>query len=181
MADSPPTAAAGREVRTRPNTPTRTRSGGVRTPLLAGLGAGDLALRRLAELSAGIRERLASDELRKRLDQIRGQARVTYAELAERGEQTLRRRGIGARWMGEAIPVDTTKPAPAEKPVEPPKPAPAEKPKPAPADKRKPAPAVSARRTASARAVSTSAAKAKSAPTSAGSPGKTSPGGRRDR
>jgi hypothetical protein len=169
VADSPPTAAAGREVRTRPNTPTRTRSGGVRTPLLAGLGAGDLALRRLAELSAGIRERLASDELRKRLDQIRGQARVTYAELAERGEQTLRRRGIGARWMGEAIPVDTTKPAPAEKP------------KPAPADKRKPAPAVSARRTASARAVSTSAAKAKSAPASAGSPGKTSPGGRRDR
>jgi hypothetical protein len=178
VADSPPISAAGREVRTRPDTPTRSRSGGVRTSLLAGLGAGDLALRRMAELSAGVRERLAPDEVRKRLDEVRGQARVTYAELAKRGEQTLRRRGIGARWMGEAKPVEP--PKSAEKTAQ------ADKPKPAPAEKRKPAPAASAKRTASARAVRTSAAKAKSAPasagsTSAGSTGKTSPGGRRDR
>lgn len=63
----------------------------VRTPFLAWLGAGDLALRKLGELPAEARSRLNSDELRKRVDEAGARARHVYAELADRGEDTLQR------------------------------------------------------------------------------------------
>lgn len=71
-----------------------------RTPLLAALGAGDVAARalldtlnRLREQADSARAELANDpaELRKRLDEYAQSAARLYGYLAERGEETLSR------------------------------------------------------------------------------------------
>jgi heparin binding hemagglutinin HbhA len=87
MAISLPTSADVRKVRSRANKFVSDQFDVVRTPALAWLGAGDLAVHTLRELP----ERLSRDKLRQRADKAGEQARETYEEWAERGEVTLER------------------------------------------------------------------------------------------
>jgi heparin binding hemagglutinin HbhA len=120
MALSLPTSSDVRRVRTRANQVVNAQFDMVRTPLLAWLGASDLAVNklndavvvartrvvrrraaasaqaeklqgRLNELPGELRDRLTTEELRKRYDEVADQARKTYTELAGRGEGTLDR------------------------------------------------------------------------------------------
>jgi heparin binding hemagglutinin HbhA len=110
MAVSLPTAADVRRAREQAARSAAERAELARTPLLAVLGAGELAVatvskavtdarsrvagargrtgeqvqHRLAELP----QRMSGDELRKLLDDLRAQLEKVYAEFAERGEQT---------------------------------------------------------------------------------------------
>jgi heparin binding hemagglutinin HbhA len=87
MAISLPTSADVRKVRSQANKFVSDQLDVVRTPVLAWLGAGDLAVHTLRELP----ERLSRDTLRRRADKASEQARETYRELTERGEVTLER------------------------------------------------------------------------------------------
>ncbi|MDT7564806.1 MAG: heparin binding hemagglutinin HbhA [Pseudonocardiales bacterium] len=87
MAISLPTSADVRKVRSRANKFVSDQFDVVRTPVLAWLGAGDLAVHTLRELP----ERLSRDKLRERANKAGEQARETYEELTERGEVTLER------------------------------------------------------------------------------------------
>jgi heparin binding hemagglutinin HbhA len=87
MAISLPTSADVRKARSRTNKFVNTRFDLVRTPVLAWIGAGDLAVHTLRELP----ERLTRDELRKRADKASDRARETYNEWARRGEDTAAR------------------------------------------------------------------------------------------
>lgn len=86
-----PGSAGGARSNSTTRAPQSSRFEAVRTPFLAWLGAGDLALRKLGELPAEARDRLNSDELRKHVDEAGARARQVYAELADRGEDTLQR------------------------------------------------------------------------------------------
>lgn len=87
MAVTLPTSTDVRKVRAEANRTVSAQFDLIRTPLLAGLGVGDLALHTLGELP----ERLTPEELRKQADKVSEQARRTYNELADRGEGALRR------------------------------------------------------------------------------------------
>lgn len=105
MAVPLPTAEDVRKVRETARKQATGRVEVARTPLLAVLGAGDLAVTtvtravngamaqaedaqtRIAELP----QRLSTDELRKTVAELRTQAGRTYAGFAERGEQALGR------------------------------------------------------------------------------------------
>jgi heparin binding hemagglutinin HbhA len=87
MAISLPTSADVRKARSQANKFVSDQFDVVRTPVLAWLGAGDLAVHTLRELP----ERLSRDKLRQRADKAGEQARETYEEWAERGEVTLER------------------------------------------------------------------------------------------
>lgn len=91
MAISLPTSAAVRKARSQVNKAVTTQVDAVRTPVLAWLGATDLAVQTLRELPAELRTRLSRDELRKRADEASERARGAYDEWAERGEGTLER------------------------------------------------------------------------------------------
>lgn len=98
MAVSLPTAADVRKAREQATQVFNERFEAVRTPLLAWLGANDLAASRVTEAVAKARTRaaerrgkLTSDELRKQADALSKQAMQTYEELAKRGETTLAR------------------------------------------------------------------------------------------
>jgi heparin binding hemagglutinin HbhA len=87
MAITLPTSADVRKARSRTNKFVNAQFDLVRTPVLAWLGAGDLAVHTLRELP----DRLTGDELRKRADKAADRARKTYNEWAERGEDTAER------------------------------------------------------------------------------------------
>jgi heparin binding hemagglutinin HbhA len=91
MAISLPTSADVRKARSQVNKAVNTQVDAVRTPVLAWLGATDLAVQTLRELPAELRTRLSRDELRKRADEASERARGAYDEWAERGEGTLER------------------------------------------------------------------------------------------
>jgi heparin binding hemagglutinin HbhA len=91
MAISLPTSADVRKARSQVNKAVNTQVDAVRTPVLAWLGATDLAVQTLRELPAELRTRLSRDELRKRADEASERARGAFDEWAERGEGTLER------------------------------------------------------------------------------------------
>ncbi|HEX4358181.1 MAG TPA: hypothetical protein VH141_11705 [Pseudonocardia sp.] len=91
MAITLPTSADVRKARSQVNKAVNTQFDAVRTPVLAWLGATDLAVQTLRELPAELRTRLSRDELRKRADEASERARSAYDEWAERGEGTLDR------------------------------------------------------------------------------------------
>ena len=91
MAITLPTSAAVRKARSQVNKAVSTQVDAVRTPVLAWLGATDLAVQTLRELPAELRTKLSRDELRKRADEASERARGAYDEWAERGEGTLDR------------------------------------------------------------------------------------------
>jgi heparin binding hemagglutinin HbhA len=108
MAGSLPTSADVRRVREQAAKGAAGRAEAARTPLLAVLGAGDVAVtsvsravatartraterrgaaqQRAAELG-GLRDKLSIEELRKWVEELRANAGKTYAGLADRGEQ----------------------------------------------------------------------------------------------
>jgi heparin binding hemagglutinin HbhA len=87
MAIALPTSADVRKARSEANKFVSAQYDFVRTPVLAWIGANDLALTKLRELP----ERLSREELRKRADEVSEQARETYDEWAKRGEVTVDR------------------------------------------------------------------------------------------
>lgn len=87
MAIALPTSADVRKARSEANKFVSSQYDLVRTPVLAWIGANDLALTKLRELP----ERLSREELRKRADEVAEQARETYDEWAKRGEVTVDR------------------------------------------------------------------------------------------
>jgi len=109
MAGSLPTSADVRRVPEQAAKGADGRAEAARTPLLAVLGAGDVAVttvtravatartraaerrgaaqQRAADLG-GLRDKLNMEELRKRVEELRAHAGRTYAGLADRGEQT---------------------------------------------------------------------------------------------
>jgi heparin binding hemagglutinin HbhA len=87
MAIALPTSADVRKARTEANKFLNERYDVVRTPVLAWIGANDLALTRLRELP----ERLSPEQLRKRADEVADQAREAYDEWAKRGEVRVER------------------------------------------------------------------------------------------
>ena len=82
MAIALPTSADVRKARSEANKFVSSQYDLVRTPVLAWIGANDLALTKLRELP----NRLNREELRKRADEAAEQARETYDEWAKRGE-----------------------------------------------------------------------------------------------
>ena len=87
MAIALPTSADVRKARSEANKFVSAQYDVVRTPVLALIGANDLAFTKLRELP----ERLSREELRKRADEVAEQARETYGEWAKRGEVTVDR------------------------------------------------------------------------------------------
>jgi heparin binding hemagglutinin HbhA len=88
MAVSLPTAADVRKVREQAAKGAAERAEAARTPLLAVLGAGDLAVAAVTKAVGDARsQRLSSDELRKAVADFRVQAGKAYAGFAERGEE----------------------------------------------------------------------------------------------
>jgi heparin binding hemagglutinin HbhA len=87
MAIALPTSADVRKARSEANKFVSAQYDVVRTPVLAWIGANDLALTKLRELP----EKLSREELRKRADEAAEQARETYEEWAKRGEVTVDR------------------------------------------------------------------------------------------
>jgi heparin binding hemagglutinin HbhA len=87
MAITLPTSADVRKARSQTDKFVNARLDLVRTPVLAWLGAGDLAVHTLRELP----DRLTRDELRKRADRATDRARKAYDEWARRGEDTAER------------------------------------------------------------------------------------------
>jgi len=102
MAASPPTVADVRKIREQAAKNAADRAEAARTPLLAVLGAGDLAVSTVTKAVTAARARAAeragkaaelpgrftADELRKAIDEIRAQAVQVYTGFAERGEKT---------------------------------------------------------------------------------------------
>ena len=104
MAVSLPTAADVRRAREQAAKSAAERAELARTPLLAVLGAGELAVATVSKAVTDARsraagaaqrsqpaelpQRMSGDELRKLLDELRAQLEKVYAEFAERGEQT---------------------------------------------------------------------------------------------
>jgi heparin binding hemagglutinin HbhA len=91
MAIQLPTSADVRKARSQVNKAVNTQVDAVRRPVMAWLGATDLAVQTLRELPEELRTRLSRDELRKRADEAGERARGTYNDWAERGEDTLER------------------------------------------------------------------------------------------
>jgi len=118
MAVSLPTAADVRKVRETARKSAAERAEVVRTPLLAVLGAGDLAVTtvskavtdararataqaedaqsRIADLpqrfsAEELKKRFSTDELKKSVEELRTQAQKSYDEFAARGEKALGR------------------------------------------------------------------------------------------
>lgn len=101
MAVSLPTAADVRKVREQAAQNVAEQAEVARTPLLAVLGAGDLAVATVSKAVADARtraaerrefvaelpQRLTTDELRKLVADLRAQAENTYEGFAERGEK----------------------------------------------------------------------------------------------
>ncbi|HEY2204715.1 MAG TPA: hypothetical protein VGH99_09605 [Pseudonocardia sp.] len=87
MAVTLPTSADVRKLRADTEKAVTSQFDLIRTPLLAWIGAGDLALAKLSELP----DQLSADEIRKRVDDVRGRTRRFYSELADRGEDTVER------------------------------------------------------------------------------------------
>lgn len=101
MAVSLPTAADVRKVREQAAKTAAERAEVARTPLLAVLGAGDVAYNAAVKAFADARARageragkaselpakFTTEELRKAVDEIRAQAKEMYAQFAERGEK----------------------------------------------------------------------------------------------
>jgi heparin binding hemagglutinin HbhA len=101
MAVSLPTAADVRKVREQAAKAAAERAEIARTPLLAFLGAGDVAYNAAvkaftdararaterAEKASELPAKFTAEELRKAVDEIRAQARDVYAGFAERGEK----------------------------------------------------------------------------------------------
>jgi heparin binding hemagglutinin HbhA len=105
MAVSLPTAADVRKVREQAAKNAAERAEVARTPLLAVLGAGDLAVTTMSKVVTQARsrataqagdvqtrvsqlpQRLSTDELRKAVAELRVQAEHVYAGFAQRGEQ----------------------------------------------------------------------------------------------
>jgi heparin binding hemagglutinin HbhA len=101
MAVSLPTAADVRKVREQAAKTAAERAEVARTPLLAVLGAGDLAYNAAVRAFANARARaderaekaselpakFTTEELRKAVDELRAHAKEVYAEFAERGEK----------------------------------------------------------------------------------------------
>ena len=87
MAIALPTSADVRKARSEANKFVSAQYDVVRTPVLAWIGANDLALTKLRELP----ERMSREELRKRADEVAEQARETYDEWAKHGEVTVDR------------------------------------------------------------------------------------------
>lgn len=115
MAVSLPTSADVRKVRSQATKTVNTQFDVVRTPLLAWVGAGDLAVTKVTEavetartraaerreraakrreklqtrvsgLPTELKDTLTTEELRKRYEEVTGQVKKTYTELADRGE-----------------------------------------------------------------------------------------------
>jgi heparin binding hemagglutinin HbhA len=119
VAVSLPTSADVRKVRTQADKVVKTQLDLVRTPFLAWVGAGDLAVSKVndavakaktrvterreaaAERAEKLQEQLADlpaelkklnrEQLRKRYTEMSDEARKRYTELADRGEETLER------------------------------------------------------------------------------------------
>ncbi|WP_028938189.1 hypothetical protein [Pseudonocardia spinosispora] len=87
MAVTLPNSTDVRNIRTRTRKVANDQFELVRTPLLAFIGIGDLALHKISELP----DRLTADELRQRVDDVAGQARRAYTQLADRGEVRVER------------------------------------------------------------------------------------------
>jgi heparin binding hemagglutinin HbhA len=87
MAIALPTSADVRKARSEANKFVSSQYDFVRTPVLAWIGANDLALTKLRELPA----RLSREDLRRRADDAAEQAREIYEEWARRGEVTVDR------------------------------------------------------------------------------------------
>lgn len=102
MAVTLPTAADVRKAREQAAKAAAERAEVARTPLLAVLGAGDLAVTTVtnavttartkasesAEKAAKLPSKLTVEELRKAVDDFRAQAREVYTGFAQRGEKT---------------------------------------------------------------------------------------------
>lgn len=107
MAVSLPTAADVRKVRETARKAAADRVEYARTPFLAVIGAGDVAVATVAKVVtdartrataqageaqsriAGLPQRFSADEVRKAVDGFRVQARKSYIDFAARGEQTI--------------------------------------------------------------------------------------------
>lgn len=87
MPISLPTSSDVRRARARADELINNQLDLVRTPVLAWIGAGDLAVHTLRELPA----KLNRDELRTRADQASERTRKAYSEWATRGEHAVRR------------------------------------------------------------------------------------------
>jgi len=87
MAIALPTSADVRKARAEANKAVSARYDLMRTPVLAWIGATDLAWHRLRELP----ERLSREQLRRQADEFTERARTTYDEWAEHGEVTVER------------------------------------------------------------------------------------------
>jgi heparin binding hemagglutinin HbhA len=95
MAVELPTTADVRKARHNAAKSAAERAEAARTPLLAVLGAGDIAVNAVSKAVEGVQHRVAelpqhlnSDELRKAAADLREQAGKAYAGFARQGEQT---------------------------------------------------------------------------------------------
>jgi heparin binding hemagglutinin HbhA len=95
MAVELPTTADVRKARHNAAKTAAERAEAARTPLLAVLGAGDIAVNAVSKAVEGVQHRVAelpqhlkSDELRKAAAELREQAGKAYAGFAKQGEQT---------------------------------------------------------------------------------------------
>jgi heparin binding hemagglutinin HbhA len=95
MAVELPTTADVRKARHNAAKSAAERAEAARTPLLAVLGAGDIAVNAVSKAVEGVQHRVAelpqhlnSDELRKAAAELREQAGKAYAGFAKQGEQT---------------------------------------------------------------------------------------------
>jgi heparin binding hemagglutinin HbhA len=95
MAVELPTTADVRKARHNAAKSAAERAEAARTPLLAVLGAGDIAVNAVSKAVEGVQHRVAelpqhlnSDELRKAAADLREQAGKAYAGFAKQGEQT---------------------------------------------------------------------------------------------
>jgi heparin binding hemagglutinin HbhA len=88
MAVDLPTTADVRKARHDAAKTAAQRAEAARTPLLAVLGAGELAVNAVSKAVAELPQHLNTDELRKAVAELREQAGHAYTGFAEHGEQT---------------------------------------------------------------------------------------------
>lgn len=88
MAVDLPTTAEVRKARHDAAKSAAQRAEAARTPLLAVLGAGELAVSAVSKAVAELPQHLNTDELRKAVAELREQAGHAYAGFAEQGEET---------------------------------------------------------------------------------------------
>lgn len=88
MAVDLPTTAEVRKARHDAAKTAAQRAEAARTPLLAVLGAGELAVSAVSKVVAELPQHLNADELRKAVVELREQAGHAYAGFAEQGEET---------------------------------------------------------------------------------------------